>query len=61
MMKAINTFGPDGATLDAIEEAITKATASCHEAIERHDWQQVVSLANCLKALERSFYTVRQR
>jgi hypothetical protein len=54
-----NVFGPDGETIDAVQAAITQATASCHEAINRHDWQQVKALADCLRGLERALWTMR--
>lgn len=53
------TFGPDGETIDAVALAQSKATNSCHEAIERGDWQQVIVLARCLSDLEKTLGAVR--
>lgn len=57
----VSTFGPDGETIDSIQSSIAKATVSCHEAIERGDWQQVKALANCLASLTRTLNTMRYR
>jgi len=49
-----STFGPDGATVDAMREVIAMVRKSLHEAIERGDWHQVRGLTSCMIALERS-------
>ena len=54
MKRNPNTFGPDGASLDAMRETCRMVRVSLHEAIDRGDYRQVRPLIACLTALERA-------